>query len=1104
MTVQEWLGDNQLGIDIWTKKYRYNNESFDEWLDRVSGGDEDVKRLIKEKKFLFGGRTLSNRGTGKKGSFSNCYSDGYVEDDLTDIMKTNTDIALTFKAQGGQGVSLSKLRPKGCGINHGQFASDGIVPFMEMFNRTTESISQGGSRKGALIMTLDIWHKEAEDFIKIKSEEGRIQKANLSLEIDDEFMECVKKYYETGEVITKTITRSYEGNEVTYEVTPIKLYKLMMEKAYDWAEPGCLFTNRFRNYNLMEYCDDYQIISCNPCFSGDMRLLTKDGYKTFKELDGQENIYIYNANGNISKSKVWCNGEKETVKINFANGSYIICTPDHRFMTINGQEVQAKDLKGEKVLLCNRINREVDELYVKLGFIQGDGELNRIGSNYVVVNIGKKDTDIRDLFSNDHTETVGAKEDRAVKLYGYNDYLIDNEFSQEILPNRVFPKKYNSWNKHKKSSFLCGCYSANGSVLANGGRILYKTTCKNFANQLVETLEKDFNISAYITTNKSKSVKFDNGEYICRESYDINIANTESKIIFLYEIGFYQYYKRIALENALKLGLHVYNVESYKTVPVYDFYEPETHWGIVEGCVVHNCGEQPLPKYSACNLGSINLSEFVVNSFKGTAFFDTAGFIQAVKTAIRGLDTVLDENLNNHALPEQRKMAMNYRNVGLGVMGMHDMLIKLGMKYGSHESIKFIDSLMDLMFRSAVIESSILAKEKGAFPSYNKDLLKSKILKEHFTDNEIISLEIDKYGLRNCSLLSIAPTGSLGTMLNVSTGCEPLFALYYNRKTESLNGNTEKTYKVYTGVAKEYVNKCDDKLPDYFITSTDISWKDRIDMQSVLQKHIDTAISSTVNLPNNTSQKEIEHLYLYAWEKGLKGVTIFRDGCKRAGILTTDTSKKSDDSNTSNQIQSKASDNQLKRGMIIKADDNCIGKKRTLVTGCGTLHCEAFFDPDNGELLETYLSKGSQGGCNNFMVGLSRMISLAARGGIDIYTIVDQLKSSGTCPSYAVRRATKKDTSPGSCCPVAVGNALINMYKEMKEELGVGEEPEEDDNKEYIKSKTNPQSKPHRGQRTKINPIDEAAIVPCPECGEPLTFEGGCNFCRNCGFSKCD
>lgn len=266
MTVQEWLGqDNQLGIDIWEKKYRYNNETFDEWLDRVSGWNEELKRIIKERKFLFGGRTLSNRGTNKKGSFSNCYSRGYIQDDLTDIMQANSDIAHTFKAQGGQGLSLSKLRPRGCGINNGQFQSDGIIPFMEIYNRTTESISQGGSRKGALIMTLDVWHKEAEDFIKIKSEEGRIQKANLSLEIDDEFMECVKKFYDTGEVITKTITRDYNGNVVEYEVTPIKLYKLMMEKAYDWAEPGCIFTNRFRNYNMMEYCDDYNVETCNPC-----------------------------------------------------------------------------------------------------------------------------------------------------------------------------------------------------------------------------------------------------------------------------------------------------------------------------------------------------------------------------------------------------------------------------------------------------------------------------------------------------------------------------------------------------------------------------------------------------------------------------------------------------------------------------------------------------------------------------------------------------------------------------------------------------------------------------------------------------------------------
>jgi len=266
MTVQEWLGaDNELGISIWENKYRFNGESFDEWLDRVSGGNQALRQLILEKKFLFGGRTLANRGTGKKGSFSNCYSRGFIKDDLVDILQANVDIGLTFKEQGGQGLSLSKLRPKGCGINNGQFKSDGIIPFMEIYNRTTESISQGGSRKGALIMTLDIWHKEAQDFITIKSQTGKIEKANLSLEIDDTFMVYVDHYYRTGEEITVTVHRDYNGNEIEYEVCPIKLYKLMMEKAYDWAEPGCIFVNPFRNYNLMEHYDDYQIETSNPC-----------------------------------------------------------------------------------------------------------------------------------------------------------------------------------------------------------------------------------------------------------------------------------------------------------------------------------------------------------------------------------------------------------------------------------------------------------------------------------------------------------------------------------------------------------------------------------------------------------------------------------------------------------------------------------------------------------------------------------------------------------------------------------------------------------------------------------------------------------------------
>lgn len=264
MQIEQWL-NSELGQKIWNSKYRYNNESLEEWFDRVSGNNKDIKRLIQEKKFLFGGRTLSNRGL-NNGSYSNCYSSGFVEDDLVDIMNVNTKLALTYKAQGGQGVSLSKIRPKGTLIG-GRYESDGIVPIMEMYNKTTESIMQGGSRKGALMLSIDIKHKESETFINIKSDITKINKANLSLEIDDEFMEYVDRSFKDNKDYILNIKRQYGNQTVEYDIIPIKLYKLLIKNAHKSAEPGVIFTNKFRNYNLMEFVDSYKIETCNPLTS---------------------------------------------------------------------------------------------------------------------------------------------------------------------------------------------------------------------------------------------------------------------------------------------------------------------------------------------------------------------------------------------------------------------------------------------------------------------------------------------------------------------------------------------------------------------------------------------------------------------------------------------------------------------------------------------------------------------------------------------------------------------------------------------------------------------------------------------------------------------
>ena len=508
------------------------------------------------------------------------------------------------------------------------------------------------------------------------------------------------------------------------------------------------------------------------------------------------------------------------------------------------------------------------------------------------------------------------------------------------------------------------------------------------------------------------------------------------------------------------------------------FWDRINNWNLLscddefEYAGTNPCAEEPLPAGGSFLLGSINLAEFACDTG-----FDFESFKHCVKSSVIALNEVLDEGLPLHPLKEQRESVYDWRQIGLGIFGLADLLIKLGIKYGSPEAIDLCDMIGHTMADMAIKTSAVLAKEYGVYPKYKPEAVEQSAFYSKNALGETKEL-VESFGLRNSQLLTIAPTGSLSTMLGVSGGIEPIFANYYTRKTESLKGHDE-YYKVYTPIVKEYMDKHglkdDSELPDYFVTAQTLDYKNRIYMQSIWQSHIDASISSTVNVPNDFTVEQVEGLYMTAWDAGLKGVTIFRDGCKRAGILTIK-------ENVEDIVEKP---HRLERGMIIKADDNCIGKKRTLRTGCGTLHCEAFFDPDNGQLLETYFSKGSSGGCNNFMIGLSRMISLAARGGIDVYSIVDQLKSSGTCPSYAVRTATKHDTSKGSSCPVAIGNALLEMYEEMMDEVGFSDIEEKE--LEVI--------------TPKIVPVSKAK---CPQCGGELVFEGGCNTCKNCGWSKCD
>ena len=499
------------------------------------------------------------------------------------------------------------------------------------------------------------------------------------------------------------------------------------------------------------------------------------------------------------------------------------------------------------------------------------------------------------------------------------------------------------------------------------------------------------------------------------------------------------------------------------------------------------CAEEPLPAGGSCLLGSINLAEFVNDKCE----FEWDDFYGTINVAIRALNDVLDEGLPLHPLQEQRDSVRNWRQIGLGVMGVADMLVKMHLRYDSDDAIEHCRDVSQALANHAMYVSASMAREHGkTYPKYEVGTLDTDFVRNNA--DSITYNAIEKYGLYNSQLLTVAPTGTLSTMLGVSGGIEPIFAKSYKRKTESLHDKTT-YYDVLTPIYQQYADKhgltVNDEFPSWFVDSSEINSIQRVKMQAAWQLSIDASISSTVNLPKSATVDDVANIYMEAWRHGLKGITIYRSGCMREGVLVV-----ADENNVKEDtaLSYCTNDDMLPRGYIVDCQNDLVGKKRKLQTGCGSLHVLAFFDPIDGNLREVYFNKGSTGGCANFMTGLSRMVSLLCRAGVDIMTIKDQLDSTGVCPSYATRRATHHDTSAGSCCPMAIGNALVDMWHEMQDGIN-------DDEDDMVDAADCASAVPSEQQ---VSNNGNNAVT-CPECGNELVFEGGCNICKNCGWSKC-
>jgi ribonucleoside-diphosphate reductase alpha chain len=489
------------------------------------------------------------------------------------------------------------------------------------------------------------------------------------------------------------------------------------------------------------------------------------------------------------------------------------------------------------------------------------------------------------------------------------------------------------------------------------------------------------------------------------------------------------------------------------------------------------CGEQPLLPYEACNLGSINLSLMLKKTKKGFEV-DFDKLRSVVKKAVHFLDNVID--VNKYPLKEIDSMTKGTRKIGLGIMGWADMLCKMNIPYNSKKAIDLAEKVMGFIQEESRKASMEIAEKKGVFPFYDKSIYKDQGIK-----------------IRNATTTTIAPTGTLSIIAGVSSGVEPIFAICYIRNVMDNDELVEvnpifKELAVEKGfysdelmkrIAKKSTIKDFDEIPaeiqNVFVTSHDISPEWHVKMQATFQKYTDNAVSKTVNLRNEATKDDVRDVFKLAYKTNCKGVTIYRDGSRDAQVLNIGSVKGKDDKKgVEGEKELESSKNVIVKYVAPRArPDITTGFTEKVRIGCGNLYITVNYD-EHG-ICEVFTNLGRGGGCPSQSEATSRLISIALRSGMDVRSLVEQLK--GIRCATTIRQKGLKVMS----CPDAIGRVIEKVMQ--LQNNGNGKEEELQILSEY----------------EDFDVENELKYVYCPDCGKKLEHEGGCVVCRNCGFSKC-
>ncbi len=879
MTDQSSIPMQPTSLDIWDKKYRLKtkegnsiDENLEDTYSRIASTLAEVEateelRSHWRHKFLWAlnqgaipaGRIISNVGALEykpATSTINCTVSATIQDSMDDILSKVHEAGLTLKAGCGIGYDFSTLRPRGAYVSGAGAYTSGPISFMDIYDKMCFTISSAGGRRGAQMGTLDIGHPDVLEFIKAKREDGRLRQFNLSLLITEEFMQACRedrewklafplilneaKLTNQDEIVWRDwpITEDYATNDEgkvackVYQTIKARwLWDQIMRSTYDYAEPGFILIDRVNEMNNNWWCED--IRATNPCLHPDSVIETIHGRVRIADITEPTMVYTYLQNGSlgIRRASAAFISKYNTVviEIETANGKTLKLTPDHQVLVHVGARqnwVKAENLKiGDRIVQLCRARRGAEYSGVKLTTEDNRAYRmeHRLIAEAVYGPLGEDD------------------------VHHLNKDTYDNHIDNfEVLPHAEHSARTASTD-----------HPQNHQVFGLDGRFVSTGTLRKRITPMPEHLRS-------------------------------NMKNNHSnRVVAIREVA--------------------------KTTDVYDLMVEDTHNFIANFMVVHNCGEQALPPYGSCLLGSVNLTKFVRNPFTPEAFFDWQEYTKVIAIFTRMLDNVVE--ISGLPLEHQRQEILSKRRHGMGYLGLGSALAMLRMKYGSKESVRFTEEVTMIMAMTGWRTSVDLAEEKGPAPILEQefkvtkemlhkrpemvedgycegDLIKGKVLHAKYSHymQQIAAIDPDlveqlaTVGARFTHHTSIAPTGTIALSLanNASNGIEPSFAHQYSRNVIREGKKTKEKVDVFSYellVYRHLANSnatAESALPEYFVTSEDITPDQHIAIQAAAQKWVDSCISKTVNVPRDYQFGDFSSLYWDAYTQGLKGCTTFR------------------------------------------------------------------------------------------------------------------------------------------------------------------------------------------------------------------------------------